>query len=71
MTQKNLLTHAKQLLSPSGEIWYMTCSILKQENEQMAAWVSKELGLKILHEELYLPNEMGWDGGYACRLASN
>ncbi len=66
--QKKLLQKAASLISNEGEIWYMTCSIMKSENEQMALWAYQELGLKTLFEKSILPNQQGWDGGYACIL---
>lgn len=65
--QLALLKRAKDLLSPSGAIWYMTCSILKQENEEVIT-ESAQLGLKELKKIKILPNYDGWDGGFGCAL---
>lgn len=66
--QFNLLKNAKFLLNPEGEIWYMTCSILPRENEDMAEKACRELSLQVKGSMKVLPNEEGWDGGYACCL---
>lgn len=66
--QKKLLEHAVELIKPDGEIWYMTCSILKRENEALVQWAVEHLGLRVKKEERVLPTAEGWDGGYACAL---
>lgn len=62
--QKKLITHALTFLNPGGEIWYMTCSILDEENSGLI----KSLGLKVRKEELILPNGVEKDGGYAAAI---
>ncbi len=64
-----LIKQASKLLSPNGQIWYLTCSIFKQENEEMIALAQKQFHLKLV-ERMYsiLPNSEGWDGGFACAL---
>ena len=59
--QKKLITHAKSLLNPRGQIWYITCSILKKENEELV----RNFG-KPAFEETILPSTDGEDGGYAA-----
>lgn len=68
-TQLNLIEHAKTLLSPQGEIWYLTCSILKMENEDLIKVACDKFGLTVRSQRLILPNEMGWDGGFGCSLS--
>lgn len=69
MIQKKLITHAvEQLLAHKGQLWYMTCSILPEENEQIVAWACETFGLNILFQQSILPSSDGWDGGYACAL---
>ena len=67
-TQLKLLKHAATLLEEGGELWYMTCSILKGENEKIAKRACKELGLRLKWQESLLPDRQGWDGGFACAL---
>lgn len=61
--QLKLLTSAQKLLSPTGEIWYMTCSILKKENEQ----ITHQFAANIRKEISVLPDASS-DGGYGCAL---
>ncbi|GAB4191738.1 MAG: 16S rRNA (cytosine(967)-C(5))-methyltransferase RsmB [Simkaniaceae bacterium] len=69
-TQSALLKQAAQLIKKSGQIWYLTCSILKEENEKLVEKAAQDLGLSIV-EKMYsvLPNNFGWDGGFACALS--
>lgn len=66
--QWQLLKHAVDLIKEDGEIWYMTCSILKRENERIIQRAVEELGLEVRIQETILPNKDGWDGGFACAL---
>ena len=43
-TQFKLLQSAKELISDHGVIWYITCSILKDENEDMISRACKDWG---------------------------
>lgn len=80
-TQFSLLKHASEELlsgtSPRGEIWYMTCSILKGEDEGMVERACRELGLEVVVEGgkdlmmKVLPGEGqggAFDGGFGCAL---
>jgi len=66
--QMDLIEHAKRLLSPNGEIWYLTCSILKQENEHLIKKACKRFHLQVREEKTLLPNPRGFDGGFASAL---
>lgn len=61
--QSALLNHALELLAPGGEIWYLTCSILPDENEKKGF-----PNIKTHYAERVLPNQKGWDGGFARLL---
>jgi len=67
-TQLRLLKHASSLLSPVGEIWYLTCSILPEENEILMKKACESLNLQIRTQKTMLPNLEGWDGGFCCAL---
>jgi 16S rRNA (cytosine967-C5)-methyltransferase len=62
--QLSLISSAKAHLKPGGVIWYMTCSILAEENEG----VVKESELNLLKSKTILPNQEGFDGGFAAVL---
>lgn len=69
-TQLKIIQNAINLLAPKGEIWFMTCSILKRENEHLMEKASKRFDLQIKSSQTILPSENGADGGFACALAS-
>ena len=47
-TQKELLTKASKIIKSGGEIIYSTCSILKEENEEIVNEAIKKLNLEIV-----------------------
>lgn len=60
-----ILKNAVRFLEPHGRIWYFTCSILKEENEE----IIKALPLAIEKGPItILPSLNGADGGFACSL---
>lgn len=63
-TQKALISRAAKLLAPEGQLWLMTCSILKKENEALVDFASSEL--KLQYKETLLPNSSGQDGAFAA-----
>jgi 16S rRNA (cytosine967-C5)-methyltransferase len=63
--QKKLLQSALKHLTPEGVIWYSTCSILPEENEQLIASFPE---LKVAAEKLILPSKDGCEGGYGACL---
>ena len=68
--QLKLIQHAAGLLADGGEIWYITCSILNKENQQLVAQACGKFNLKVRTENIILPNQQGIDGGYASALIS-
>ena len=63
--QSALLTHCKRLLKEDGQVWYLTCSILKRENEK----VIQRADFSAVGDPItILPNREGWDGGFGCAL---
>lgn len=63
--QLSLLKHAAKFLKKEGQIWYMTCSILKSENEDLI----QASGLQCIGKPItILPNQEGWDGGFGVAL---
>ena len=67
--QYTLLTHAYTLLAPKGQIWYLTCSILDEENDAICSRFIAHHPLNITYSKTILPNIDGHDGGYGCCLA--
>lgn len=81
-TQKEILKTAVEFLRPGGELIYSTCSIFKEENEDIMNWFCQEYGykekenvqLKQLCKSdakigvLLKPNIHNSDGFYMCKL---
>ncbi|MHA7812982.1 MAG: transcription antitermination factor NusB [Phycisphaerales bacterium] len=74
-TQREILQHAKVLLSPGGNVVYSTCSAEVEENEANADWASKQLGLRLASlsrvEPQGLPGDQPSryrDGSFAAHL---
>lgn len=71
--QREILTHAIQMVRPGGRLVYSTCTFNPKENEQIVAWALEHFPLEILP----LPHWPGWDEGMpgfandveACRHA--
>ncbi len=66
--QKKMVERTLSLMNEGGSLWYMTCSILPEENEEIVAY-AKKIGFKEEISFLQLPNQEGWDGGYASWLS--
>lgn len=66
--QNALLERAKKLLSPQGAIWYLTCSLLPEENRELVEEACKAFHLKLIKDRVELPDETGKDGGYGALL---
>ena len=54
--QRQILTNAVRYLKRGGVLIYSTCTINRAENEENAAWIEKELGLKPEDLTAYLPD---------------
>ncbi len=68
--QKRLIEKALSLLNPGGAIWYMTCSILPEENEALIEEVCSKLPVCCKKSQTILPAEDGLDGGFAALLTT-
>lgn len=68
--QKKILTNCANLVKIQGEIVYSTCSIFKEENEDIIQWfLQKNNGLYFekVEEKKILPRENS-DGFYMCKM---
>lgn len=54
--QKKLFKSAYQALKSGGEMVYSTCTLNKEENEEILLWAIQELGIKLLPIEINIKN---------------
>ncbi len=85
--QQKILQQAWQMLAPGGRLLYVTCSVLRQENEAQIANLlatqnnvveldlieegSSEWGVACKHGRQLLPGEHDTDGFYFCALSKS
>lgn len=55
--QQQIVTNAAGYLNDEGLLFYITCSVFKKENENMAQFIKEKFHLQLLHMELL----KGWD----------
>ncbi|MCX5646989.1 MAG: methyltransferase domain-containing protein [Phycisphaerae bacterium] len=69
-TQKALLAKAAGLVKPGGRICYSTCSIQRQENEDLREFLTENSRFELVREELLLPSAESFDhdGAYVALL---
>lgn len=66
--QTRLMLHAIDLLAPGGVIWYITCSIMPQENENVVNKICNQTKTLCSHSIRFLPDNNGRDGGYGALI---
>ncbi len=65
--QANILANCWQNLAPNGYLLYVTCSMLKAENEnQIRAFLAEQQDAKVVDFVLTLPNQIKTAVGYQC-----
>jgi 16S rRNA (cytosine967-C5)-methyltransferase len=69
-TQKALLAKAAGLVKPGGRICYSTCSIQRQENQDVTEFLTASSQFELAREELILPSADSFDhdGAYVALL---
>ncbi len=65
--QREILTAAAALVAPGGTLAYMTCSLLRAENDAQADWIAQETGWPVVARRALSPLE-GADGFYCAQL---
>ena len=66
-TQRSIILEAVKFLKPSGQLIYATCSILPEENEKQAEFITKELGFSLENPPMQLkPEHLKWDGFFCA-----
>jgi 16S rRNA (cytosine967-C5)-methyltransferase len=67
--QKEILERQSKWVRTGGKLVYVTCSLLKEENEAIIEqFVSKHPEYKIVKQERLFPVHQGGDGFYFCMM---
>lgn len=66
--QKTILSNAIPHLSTGGKLLYITCSVFRQENEEIVAFIEQDFGLKPVAGGLLEGYEVGADTMFACLM---
>ena len=67
-TQKKIVKNALRYLKKGGRLLYSTCTLRREENENLVIWLEKEYNeLYKSYEHTFMPHKDGTDGFY-CAL---
>lgn len=70
--QRAILNNAAKYLKPYGEIVYSTCTIEKEENEQVTGgFLADNPNFEKLTEKTFYPHTDNTDGFYICKMKRN
>ena len=70
--QRAILNNAAKYLKPYGEIVYSTCTIEKEENEQVTGgFLADNPNFEKLTEKTFYPQTDNTDGFYICKMKRN
>lgn len=50
--QRAILAHILPLLQAGGYLLYITCSVFREENEEMVSWLLQESGMELVKQEV-------------------
>ena len=67
--QKNILEKYSQMIKPGGQLIYVTCSILPEENEKnIKSFLEQNKNFIFVEDKYIFPSETGNDGFYMAKL---
>lgn len=69
--QKTIAANIVKYLKPGKPLIYITCSVFKEENEEMAGYLVKEFGLKLESQQIIKGYEHKADTMFLARLIKN
>lgn len=68
--QRDLLAEGSHYVAQKGRVYYMTCSVLEDENMEQVKWFLKKRGeeFELLHNETVWPESRRNDGFFLAVL---
>lgn len=66
--QKRIAANTVKYLKPGKPLIYITCSVFKEENEEMTGYLVKEFGLKLENQQIIMGYEHKADTMFVARL---
>lgn len=69
--QQKIVVNAAKKVASAGYFLYITCSVFKKENEEMAAFIQKETGLELIASQLLRGYAEKADSMYAAMFRRN
>ena len=66
--QREIVSGSWQYVKPGGVLLYSTCTIRKEENEEMAAWIEGTFPFILEESKQLMPGEDDCDGFFFARL---
>ncbi|MBK6825733.1 MAG: hypothetical protein IPG86_02065 [Chitinophagaceae bacterium] len=69
--QQKIMVNAAKKVASAGYLLYITCSVFKKENEEMAAYIQKETGLELITSQLLRGYAEKADSMYAAMFRRN
>lgn len=66
--QREIVSGSWQYVRPGGVLLYSTCTIRKEENEEMAAWIERTFPFTLEESKQLMPGEDDCDGFFFARL---
>ena len=69
--QQKIMVNAAKKVASAGYLLYITCSVFKKENEEMAAFIQKETGMELITSQLLRGYAEKADSMYAAMFRRN
>ena len=68
--QKSIVTRLPAQLKPGGHLLYITCSVFKEENDEVVDYIEESLGLTLVRKEMISGINEGGDHLFAALFTS-
>ena len=68
--QKSIVARLPAQLKPGGHLLYITCSVFKEENDEVVDYIEQSLGLTLVRKEMISGINEGGDHLFAALFTS-